>query len=91
MALELKPDWLIRQDQDELPETGLDNVTLKDYENDLVVSMTGTIDYESKVAIEILNAKKHLVTMNAELQATLGTELKKIADSQGVIITDVFW
>lgn len=68
-----------------------DNLNLlKDYENDLVVSMTGTIDYESKVAIETLNAKKHLVTMNAELQATLGTELKKIADSQGVIITDVF-
>lgn len=31
MALELKPDWLIRQDQDELPETGLDNVTLKEF------------------------------------------------------------
>jgi len=31
MALELKPDWLMIHDQDELPETGLDNVTLKEF------------------------------------------------------------
>ena len=31
MALELKPDWLIRNDQDELLETGSDNVTLKEF------------------------------------------------------------
>ena len=29
MALELKPDWLIRNDQDELLESGLPNITLK--------------------------------------------------------------
>lgn len=62
---------------------------LKDYENDVVVSMTGTIDYETKVALATLNAKKHLITMNVELQATLGTELKRLADQNGVIITDV--
>ena len=62
---------------------------LKDYENNIIVSTTGTIDYEAKVAMEVLNAKKHLVTMNVELQATLGSELKKIADKQGVILTDV--
>jgi len=62
---------------------------LKDYQNDLVVSMGGTIDYETKVAIQTLEAKKPLVTMNVELQATLGTELKKIADRNDVIITDV--
>jgi len=30
MALELKPDWIIRSDQDELLESGISNTTLKD-------------------------------------------------------------
>jgi len=62
---------------------------LKDYENNVVISTTGTIDYETRVALATLNAKKHLITMNVELQATLGTELKRLADQNGVIITDV--
>jgi predicted homoserine dehydrogenase-like protein len=62
---------------------------IKDYENNVVVTMTGTIEYETEIAIATLNAKKHLITMNMELQATVGTELKRIADQHGVIITDV--
>src|SRR3990167_6965010 len=31
---------------------------------------------------------RSLVTMNPELQATVGTELKKIADQKGLVITD---
>lgn len=62
---------------------------IQDYENDIVVTMTGTVAYESEVALKAINSGKHLVTMNAELQATVGTELKKLADRRGVIITDV--
>jgi len=64
----------------------LDLIT--DYPNKVILSTTGTIDYETKIALKTLNSKKHLVTMNVELQTTVGTELKKIADSNNVIITD---
>jgi predicted homoserine dehydrogenase-like protein len=65
----------------------LDLVT--DLKADVVLEMTGTIPYGTEVALIALNSKKHLVTMNPELQEVVGTELKKIADKNGVIITDV--
>jgi len=67
--------------------SNLDLIT--DYPNKVVLSTTGTIDYETKIALKTLNSKKHLVTMNVELQATVGTELKKIADNSNVIISDI--
>ena len=67
-----------------------DNLDLiKQYENDIVFDMTGTVAYGTDVALRTFEAKKHLVTMNPELQATVGTELKKIADKDNLIITDV--
>src|SRR3989344_1107174 len=68
-----------------------DDLTLiKRYENNIVIEMTGTVDYGSQVASIALGAKKHVITMNPELQATVGSELKLIADSKQVIITDVY-
>lgn len=60
------------------------------YENEIVIEMTGTVAYGTDVALRVLDAGKHLVTMNPELQATVGTELKKIADAKNLIITDVY-
>lgn len=62
---------------------------IKKYENNIVFEVTGTVAYASEVALKAIQAKKHLVTMNPELQATVGTELKLIADSKNVVITDV--
>lgn len=56
---------------------------------DAVFEVTGTVEYGAEIAIRAILSKKHLITMNPELQATIGTPLKKLADKEGVIITDV--
>src|SRR3989344_1258849 len=68
-----------------------DDLTLiKRYENNIVIEMTGTVDYGSQAVFIALKAKKHVITMNPELQVTVGSELKLIADSKKVVITDVY-
>lgn len=62
---------------------------IKEYKNAIVIEMTGTIDYGTEVSLETIKAGKHLVTMNPELQATVGSKLKELADKKGLIITDV--
>ena len=67
-----------------------DNLDLiKRFENNIIFEVTGTVDYGSEVAIKSIQAKKHLVTMNPELQSTVGSELKLLADSKNVVLTDV--
>lgn len=63
---------------------------ISEYPADAVFEVTGTVDYGTEAALNALGSGKHLITMNPELQATVGTELKKIADENGLIITDVF-
>lgn len=58
-------------------------------ESDVVMEVTGTISYGTEVALKAIKAKKHIVTMNPELQATVGTRLKTLADKADVVITDV--
>src|SRR3990167_5195742 len=43
---------------------------INNYENEVVIEMTGTIAYGTKIALKTIKAGKHLVTMNPELQAT---------------------
>jgi predicted homoserine dehydrogenase-like protein len=62
---------------------------IKDYPSDAVLEVTGTVAYGTQVALRTISAKKHLITMNPELQATLGSQLKLLADKAGVVITDV--
>ena len=59
------------------------------FENQVVVEMTGSIGYATDVALRTLTSKKHLITMNSELEATVGSELLKIANDNSVLITDV--
>lgn len=56
---------------------------------DAVLEVTGTVSYGVEASLAALKGKKHLITMNPELQATVGTELKKLADEVGVVISDV--
>ncbi|MBI2621978.1 MAG: hypothetical protein HYW63_05045 [Candidatus Levybacteria bacterium] len=56
---------------------------------DAVFEVTGTVGYGTEAAVKAIKAKKHLITMNPELQATVGTELKILADQYKVVITDV--
>jgi predicted homoserine dehydrogenase-like protein len=62
---------------------------IKRFENNIIFEVTGTVDYASEAAIKTIQARKHLITMNPELQSTVGSELKVLADSKNAVITDV--
>ncbi len=55
---------------------------------DVVVEVTGTIEHGARVVLDAIEHGKHVVTMNAELQGTLGPILKARADAAGVVLTD---
>ena len=52
---------------------------------DVVVEVTGSIDYAAAVIVAAIRAGKHVVQMNAEVDGTLGPILKAKADAAGVI------
>lgn len=55
---------------------------------DAIVEATGTIEFGAEVTLKAIENKKHVILMNAELDATIGPILKKYADRAGVIITN---
>ena len=57
-------------------------------EIDIILEVTGTVDYACGVVLEALKHKKHIAVMNAELDGTLGPILKNYADKAGVIYTN---
>ncbi len=54
---------------------------------DVVVDVTGAVEYGAHVALECFDQGKHLVLMNAEVDATVGAELARRADAAGVVYT----
>jgi predicted homoserine dehydrogenase-like protein len=55
---------------------------------DAVIEVTGTIEFGARVALEAIQHGKHVILMNAELDATLGPILKVYADRAGVVVTN---
>jgi predicted homoserine dehydrogenase-like protein len=55
---------------------------------DVLIEVTGTIEFGAQVALRAIEYGKHVVLMNAELDGTLGPILKVYADREGVIFTD---
>jgi predicted homoserine dehydrogenase-like protein len=55
---------------------------------DVLIEVTGTIEHAAKVVLEAIDHGKHVVLMNAELDATLGPLLKVKADRAGVVISN---
>ena len=55
---------------------------------DVLIEATGEIDFGAQVTLKALEHKKHIVLMNAELDATIGPVLKVHADRAGVILTN---
>lgn len=55
---------------------------------DAVIEVTGTIEFGARVALESIKNGKHVILMNAELDATIGPILKVYADCAGVVITN---
>ena len=55
---------------------------------DVIVEVTGTIEYAAQVVMRAIEHGKHVVLMTAELDSTLGPILKQYADRAGVVITN---
>lgn len=55
---------------------------------DVIIEATGTVEFASHIVLQSVRNGKHVVLMNAELDATVGPILKKYADREGVIITN---
>jgi len=55
---------------------------------DVVVEVTGNIPFGAEVTLEAIRHHKHVVSMNAELDGTIGPLLKVLADREGVIFTN---
>ncbi len=55
---------------------------------DAIVEVTGTTEFALRVVLSAIENKKHVILMNAELDATLGPILKAYADRAGVVFTD---
>jgi len=54
---------------------------------DIIVEMTGTINYAASIVMQAIENKKHVLLFNAELDATIGPILKVYADKAGVMIS----
>jgi predicted homoserine dehydrogenase-like protein len=55
---------------------------------DVVMDTTGEVEFGAGLALEAIRHRKHVVLVNAELDATLGPVLKHRADEAGVVITN---
>jgi predicted homoserine dehydrogenase-like protein len=55
---------------------------------DAIIEATGTIEFGAEIILKAIENKKHVILMNAELDATIGPILKRYADRAGVIITN---
>lgn len=55
---------------------------------DVLVEVTGTIEFGAQIVLEAINNSKHVVMMNAELDGTVGPMLKVYADKAGVILSN---
>ncbi len=54
---------------------------------DAIMEVTGAVEFGARVVLEAIRHGKHVVTMNAELDGTVGPILKVYADKAGVIYT----
>ena len=55
---------------------------------DVIVEVTGAVEFAACVVSEAISHGKHVVMMNAELDATVGPILKVHADRAGVVLTN---
>ncbi|MEX2541131.1 MAG: Gfo/Idh/MocA family oxidoreductase [Trueperaceae bacterium] len=54
---------------------------------DVLIEATGAVEFGAGVVLEAIRQGRHVVSMNAELDGTVGPILKTYADSAGVILT----
>jgi len=56
-------------------------------EVDVVVDVTGSVEFGARVAMEAFRNRKHVVLLNAEIDATIGPILQVYAKKYGVILS----
>ncbi len=56
-------------------------------EIDVIVDVTGAVEFGARAVLEALRHGKHVVLMNAELDATLGPILQVHARAHGVVLS----
>jgi len=54
---------------------------------DIIVEVTGSVDFAASVVLDAIEHRKHVVIVNAELDSLLGPILKTKADAAGVVLT----
>ncbi len=54
---------------------------------DVVIDVTGSVELGCHLALDCFAGGKHLVLMNAAVDATVGAELGRLADAAGVVLT----
>lgn len=55
---------------------------------DVIVEVTGSIDFAAGIVLDAIEHRKHVVIVNAELDSLVGPILKAKADAAGVVITN---
>ncbi len=55
---------------------------------DAVIESTGEVEFGAHITLKAIERGKHVILMNAELDATVGPILKVYADRAGVVITN---
>jgi predicted homoserine dehydrogenase-like protein len=55
---------------------------------DAVIESTGDVEFGAKVSMKAIEYHKHIILMNAELDATVGPILKTYADRAGIVMTN---
>ena len=55
---------------------------------DAILEVTGAVEFGCQVILDAIAQGKNVITMNAELQGTVGPILKQRADRSGVVLTD---
>jgi predicted homoserine dehydrogenase-like protein len=55
---------------------------------DAVIEATGAIEFSVQPVLKAIQAHKHVILMNAELDATVGPMLKVYADRSGVVLSN---
>jgi predicted homoserine dehydrogenase-like protein len=56
-------------------------------EIDVLVDVTGSVEFGARVSLEAFSHKKDVVLMNAEIDATIGPILQTYAEREGVILS----
>ena len=67
--------------------TGDAELLCRSHNVDIILESTGHVEYGAQVAMQAIRHGKHFVSMNAELDATIGPILKVLANAQNVIYT----